>query len=58
MAEVIQKQQVHTSTAHPREIDYLSDGNGIKDWLFTVDHKRIGIMYLFFVLQLSWPADY
>ena len=50
MAEVIQKQQVHTSTAHPREIDYLSDGNGIKDWLFTVDHKRIGIMYLFFVL--------
>ena len=47
-------------------------GNGWKDWLFTVDHKKIGIMYgaaglLFFViggiyalfvrLQLARPAN-
>ena len=47
-------------------------GNGWKDWLFTVDHKKIGIMYgaaglLFFViggiyalfmrLQLSRPGN-
>ncbi|MEC8333929.1 MAG: cbb3-type cytochrome c oxidase subunit I, partial [Actinomycetota bacterium] len=47
-------------------------GNGWKDWLFTVDHKKIGIMYgaaglLFFIiggiyalfmrLQLSRPGN-
>ena len=47
-------------------------GSGWKDWLFTVDHKKIGIMYgaaglLFFViggiyalfmrLQLSRPGN-
>src|SRR5262249_57801422 len=25
---------------------YLQDGYGWKSWLFTVDHKRIGILYL------------
>src|SRR5262245_47286799 len=25
---------------------YLNDGYGWKSWLFTVDHKRIGILYL------------
>jgi len=29
------------------EINYLTSPKGIKTWLYTVDHKRIGIMYLF-----------
>lgn len=35
------------ATHHP---DYLSDGKGLKSWLFTIDHKRIGLMYLWAVL--------
>jgi cytochrome c oxidase subunit 1 len=33
--------------SHP---DYLHAKRGIKSWLTTVDHKRIGIMYLVWVL--------
>jgi len=29
----------------PRE-NYLTDGYGIKSWLLTLDHKRIGILYM------------
>ena len=29
--------------AHP---SYLREGQGLKSWLFTLDHKRIGVMYL------------
>jgi cytochrome c oxidase subunit I len=29
----------------PRE-SYLNDGYGIKSWLLTLDHKRIGILYM------------
>ena len=29
----------------PRE-NYLNDGYGIKSWLLTLDHKRIGILYM------------
>ncbi len=28
------------------EVDYIRAKKGIKSWLFTVDHKRIGLMYL------------
>jgi len=28
-------------------LSYLKDPKGIKSWLFTLDHKRIGLMYLF-----------
>jgi cytochrome c oxidase subunit 1 len=28
------------------KIDYLNDGYGLKSWLLTTDHKRIGILYL------------
>jgi cytochrome c oxidase subunit 1 len=31
---------------HPRQPDYLNDGYGLKSWLTTHDHKRIGILYL------------
>jgi cytochrome c oxidase subunit 1 len=32
--------------AHPPEESYLEHGRGLSSWLFTLDHKRIGIMYL------------
>jgi len=37
----------HAHDAHP---SYLTDGTTIKSWLLTVDHKRIGIMFLFWIL--------
>jgi cytochrome c oxidase subunit 1 len=30
--------------------NYLKAGKGIKSWLFTLDHKRIGVMYLISVI--------
>ena len=30
-------------------VNYLNVKKGLKSWLFTLDHKRIGIMYLIFV---------
>jgi len=38
-----------THSTHP-EKDFLEDGNGIMDWIYTVDHKRIGLMYLWSIL--------
>ena len=32
--------------AHPPEKSYLTAKSGIMSWLITVDHKRIGMMYL------------
>src|SRR5436190_1726637 len=37
-----------TTTAFPRRT-YLNHEYGIKSWLLTKDHKRIGLMYLVFV---------
>ena len=31
-------------------LNYINATKGLKSWLFTVDHKRIGIMYLAFIL--------
>ena len=31
--------------------NYLTASSGIKSWLFTLDHKRIGVMYLIGVLS-------
>lgn len=49
--------QVSTQTAgHDAEhsarpgVNYLNHSSGIKSWLFTLDHKRIGMMYLVAVL--------
>lgn len=36
--------------AEANEPSYLSATKGLRSWLFTVDHKRIGIMYLVAVL--------
>jgi cytochrome c oxidase subunit 1 len=40
-----------TATAtHAHEPDYLNAKQGIGSWLYTVDHKRLGIMYLASIL--------
>ncbi|MGE6758149.1 cytochrome c oxidase subunit I [Corallococcus interemptor] len=35
---------------HGHHPSYLTDGTTVKSWLLTVDHKRIGIMYMAWVL--------
>ncbi len=46
-------------SGHEREPSYLVAQPGIKSWLFTVDHKRLGLMYLgstllfFFIAGMS-----
>ncbi len=37
------------TATEPRD-SYLTYGRGIRSWLFTLDHKRIGIMYLVCIL--------
>jgi cytochrome c oxidase subunit I len=32
--------------SHGAEKNYLNASSGIMSWLFTIDHKRIGVMYL------------
>ncbi|MCF7805859.1 MAG: cytochrome c oxidase subunit I [Candidatus Marinimicrobia bacterium] len=34
------------------KVNYLNVARGIKSWLFTMDHKRIGILYLFSVMAM------
>lgn len=45
MADVISAPS-YAGTAHPEKPNYLTEQKGLKSWLLTVDHKRIGIMYL------------
>ena len=49
---------METATPHS---NYLTDGYGLKSWLLTKDHKRIGLLYLisvsaFFVLGAVFAA--
>jgi cytochrome c oxidase subunit 1 len=40
-----------TATAtHAHEPDYLNAKQGIGSWIYTVDHKRLGMMYLASIL--------
>ena len=36
-------------SAHSNE-SYLQAEKGLKAWLTTVDHKKIGLMYLLFII--------
>ena len=31
--------------------NYLTHGKGIRSWIFTLDHKRIGLMYMMAILS-------
>lgn len=44
-AVAVPKQTDTPALEMPRE-NYLNDGHGIKAWLLTLDHKRIGILYM------------
>jgi cytochrome c oxidase subunit 1 len=39
-----------TAATHSADHNYLNHGKGVWSWLTTLDHKRIGVMYLFSVL--------
>jgi len=38
------------TATHAHEPDYLNAKTGIGNWIYTVDHKRLGIMYLASIL--------
>jgi cytochrome c oxidase subunit 1 len=40
----------HTASPGLAEPDYLKVSRGLKSWMLTLDHKRIGMMYLFGIL--------
>jgi len=40
-----------TTSPDGAEVNYLNAKSGIMSWLFTIDHKRIGVMYLVAVLS-------
>src|SRR5262245_24317293 len=42
---------IDTKEPHAPGDNYLTHSRGILSWLFTLDHKRIGIMYLVGVLS-------
>lgn len=47
--------QTANTYAHPEndltpEVNYLNATKGLKSWLLTLDHKRIGVMYLVTIL--------
>ncbi|MBI3280342.1 MAG: cytochrome c oxidase subunit I [Acidobacteria bacterium] len=41
---------LHATHKHDASDNYLTNPRGLKSWLTTVDHKRIGIMYLWAIL--------
>ena len=40
----------HVTAGHAAEHNYLTASRGLKSWLITLDHKRIGMMYLMGVM--------
>ena len=39
-----------TTSVHDGSVNYINEFKGLKSWLTTIDHKRIGLMYMIFVL--------
>lgn len=50
MADAITVSSAAGGTAERRS--YLNESRGLWSWLYTVDHKRIGVMYLWAVLSM------
>ena len=44
------QQPAHHDSHHAEEPDFYRAKRGLMSWLFTVDHKRLGVMYLASVL--------
>ena len=40
-----------TSAAINTDLTYLQASKGLKSWLFTLDHKRIALLYLYTVIS-------
>ncbi len=38
------------------EPSYLEEGHGLRSWIFTLDHKRIGVLYLISILTAFFGA--
>jgi cytochrome c oxidase subunit 1 len=45
-----------TPSAHGREPSYLEASKGFASWAFTVDHKRLGLMYLWTTILFFFVA--
>src|SRR6185503_14138832 len=45
-----QSSQLSTDSPLPSAVNYLNADRGVWSWLTTIDHKRIGVMYLVSVL--------
>ena len=55
MTDVAFREHAPPQSTIGRPRDYLHDEHTLRSWLFTIDHKRIGILYLisitaFFIL--------
>src|SRR3954463_7148048 len=55
MADVLTANSLAGHHHNPGE-NYLNTPKGLKSWLTTIDHKRIGIMYLAFILTAFFVA--
>jgi cytochrome c oxidase subunit 1 len=47
---------VTTTDSHGEELNYLNHERGLWSWLTTIDHKRIGLMYLYTILVFFFVA--
>lgn len=47
---------VTTTDSHGEELNYLNHERGLWSWLTTIDHKRIGLMYLYTILSFFFVA--
>ena len=43
-------QEIPPPKAAETEVNYLTASHEVKNWLLTIDHKRIGILYLYTIL--------
>src|SRR5581483_6675956 len=44
----------YATPATGEPVDYLNAEHGWKSWLFTTDHKRIALLYLFSITAFFW----